>query len=221
MAAVIVVIGVLAQPAGAGTVGDQLVAAAPRLTDRLAGAAPSIEPQVLAIALKAYEHALLLGQTASSILTLIDYSLPSTEKRLWVLDVNRGTLLFNELVAHGKRTGDNLARRFSNRPGSHQSSLGAFVTGETYTGKHGLSLRLKGLEAGINDRAEERAIVVHAASYVSEGTARALGRLGRSQGCPAVRPEIAPDIIATIKDGTFLFAYHPDAGLQRTSAYLN
>jgi hypothetical protein len=210
LAVAVVAMGVLAQPVSAGGLGE-----------RLTSAAPTLKPQVLALALEAYKHARHLGQTASTIVTLIDYSLPSTEKRLWVMDVKRGKLLFNELVAHGKRTGDNIATQFSNRPGSEQSSLGAFVTGKTYTGKHGLSLRLKGLEAGINDRAEARAIVMHAASYVSEDTARALGRLGRSRGCPAVRPEIAPDIIATIKDGTFLFAYHPDSGLQRKSAYLN
>ena len=163
----------------------------------------------------------MLGQTASSIITLIDFSLPSTEKRLWVLDLSRGELLFNDLVAHGKRTGENLAHAFSNRPGSNQSSLGAFVTGTTYTGKHGLSLRLKGLEPGINDRAEEREIVVHGADYVSEDIAKVLGRLGRSQGCPALRPAAAPRIIETIKDGTFLFAYYPDPDLRRTSTYLN
>jgi hypothetical protein len=189
--------------------------------EALVTAAPGLRPQVLALALKAYNHARQLGQTTSSILTLIDYSLPSREKRLWVMDVGRGALLFHELVAHGKRTGDDIAYAFSNRPGSEQSSLGAFVTGETYPGKHGLSLRLKGLEPGINDRAEERDIVVHAAPYVSEATARTLGRLGRSQGCPAVRPEVAAPIIDTIKGGTFLFAYYPDPALQQMSAYLN
>ncbi len=197
------------------------VARAGTLGERLAASSPGLRPQVLALALRAYEHARRLGQTASSIVTLIDYSLPSTEKRLWVMDLRRGALLFNELVAHGKYTGDNEAHAFSNRPGSQQSSLGAFLTGSTYAGKHGLSLRLKGLEPGINDRAEEREIVLHAAPYVNEATARALGRLGRSQGCPAVRPEVAPRMIETIKDGTFVFAYYPDPELQRTSAYLN
>jgi hypothetical protein len=196
-------------------------AAASTLTARLVQASPELRPQALELALRAYEHARMLGQTASSIVTLIDFSLPSTEKRLWVLDLSRGELLFNELVAHGKRTGDNLAYAFSNQPGSYQSSLGAFVTGTTYTGKHGLSLRLKGLEPGINDRAEEREIVVHAADYVSEGTAKVLGRLGRSEGCPALRPAVAPRIIDAIKDGTFLFAYYPDPDLRRMSTYLH
>jgi hypothetical protein len=210
LAIAIVAMGVLAPAAEGATV-----------SRRVAAPSPGLRPQVFALALKAYARARSLGQTASSIVTLIDYSLPSTEKRLWVVDVARGALLFNELVAHGRHTGDNLARAFSNLPGSEQSSLGAFVTGETYEGKHGLSLRLKGLEPGINDRAEERAIVMHAAPYVNEVFARIRGRLGRSQGCPAVRPEVAPRIIETIKDGTFLFAYYPDPEIQRTSAYLN
>lgn len=188
--------------------------------DRLEASSPGLRPQVLSLALKAYEHARSLGQTASSIVTLIDYSLPSTERRLWVMDVRRGALLFHELVAHGKLSGDDVATAFSNRPGSQQSSLGSFVTGETYAGRHGLSLRLRGLEPGINDRAEEREIVVHGAPYVNQDVVRALGRLGRSQGCPAVRPEIASRIIQTIKDGTFVFAYYPGPELQRSS-YLN
>ncbi len=195
-------------------------AAATTLTERLVASAPGLEPSVLALALRAYQHARWLGQTASSIVTLIDYSLPSTQERLWVMDLSRGELLFRELVAHGQSSGDDLAHAFSNRPGSHQSSLGAFLTGETYDGRHGLSLRLKGLEPGINDRAEERAIVVHAADYVNDDVAKVLGRLGRSHGCPAVRPEVAPRLINTIKNGTFVFAYYPDPALRQTSTYL-
>ncbi len=205
----VAVVVAAAQPALAGPVVDRLIAASPRL-----------QPQALRVALKAYERARTLGQTASSIVTLIDYSLPSTQRRLWVMDLGRGKLLFNELVAHGKRTGDDFAFAFSNQPGSLQSSLGAFVTGETYSGAHGLSLRLKGLEPGINDRAEEREIVIHAAPYVSDATARVLGRLGRSLGCPALPPDVAPRIIEAIKNGTFLFAYYPDPALQRLSTYL-
>jgi len=195
-------------------------AGASTMPDRLVASAPGLRPQVLALAMKAYEHARELGQTASSIVTLIDYSLPSTERRLWVLDVRRGALLFHELVAHGRLSGDDLATSFSNRPGSQQSSLGSFVTGETYAGRHGLSLRLRGLDPGLNDNAEEREIVMHGAPYVSLEAARVLGHLGRSLGCPAVRPEVASRIIRTIKDGTFLFAYYPDPALQSAS-YLN
>jgi len=204
----------------AATVAFVPTARAGTLRDRLEASSPGLRPQVLTLALKAYEHARSLGQTASSIVTLIDYSLPSTERRLWVMDVQRGALLFHELVAHGKLSGDDVATMFSNRPGSQQSSLGSFVTGETYAGRHGLSLRLRGLDPGLNDNAEEREIVVHGAPYVNQDVVRALGRLGRSLGCPAVRPEVASRIIQTIKDGTFVFAYYPGPELQRSS-YLN
>jgi hypothetical protein len=127
-----------------------------------------------------------------------------------VLDLDRGTVLAHELVAHGRNTGDDVAERFSNRPGSLQSSLGTFLTGSTYTGKHGLSLRLRVLDP-INDRAEARAIVVHGAEYVNPSIVQQLGRLGRSQGCPALSRAAAPRIIRLIENGTILFAYHPSA----------
>jgi hypothetical protein len=120
-------------------------------------------------------------------------------------------VLARELVAHGRGSGGDLAHRFSNRAGSLQSSLGAFLTGRVYRGKHGTSLRLRGLDPVLNGRAEARAIVVHAADYVSEQTIAALGRLGRSQGCPALGREAARRVIGLIRDGTLLFAYHPSA----------
>ena len=124
---------------------------------------------------------------------MIDYSLPSTQPRLWVFDVARGRLLYQELVAHGRNTGEQLAERFSNVEGSKMSSLGLFQTAETYYGSNGYSLRLRGLDAGFNDNALARAIVMHGAPYVSEAIAERLGRLGRSWGCPAVRQEVARD----------------------------
>jgi hypothetical protein len=187
---------------------------------RLLSAAPQLPHRTLELALRAWATAFEKGITRSSVLTVIDYSLPSTERRLWVLDVAKGKVLFHELVAHGKSTGDNLARAFSNRPGSNQSSFGTFLTGPTYQGKHGLSLRLRGLEPGVNHLAEARAIVVHGAQYVSQNVARAMGRLGRSQGCPAVREEIAAEIIGAIKDGTLLFSFYPDARWETTSRFL-
>jgi hypothetical protein len=129
-------------------------------------------------------------------------------------------VLFHELVAHGKGTGDNIAKAFSNRPGSNQSSFGTFLTGPTYQGKHGLSLRLKGLEPGINHLAEARAIVVHGAKYVSESVVQAMGRLGRSQGCPAVREEISGKLIKAIQGGTVVFSYYPDHRWETTSPFL-
>ena len=190
------------------------------LRSRLAAAAPAMPAHTLELALRAWTKAVNDGLTRSSVLTVIDYSLPSTERRLWVFDVARGSVLFHELVAHGKGTGDNIARAFSNRPGSNQSSFGTFLTGPTYRGKHGLSLRLRGLEPGVNHLAEARAIVVHGAKYVSESVVQAMGRLGRSQGCPAVREEISGEIIKTIKDGTVVFSYYPDQRWETTSPFL-
>jgi hypothetical protein len=144
------------------------------------------------------------------LLTLIDYSRPSTSPRLWVIDLDTERVLFEELVAHGRGSGENLTDRFSNEPGSLASSLGLFLTGNTYVGSNGYSLRLQGLEDGVNDRAFERAIVMHGAPYVRSGMER-FGRLGRSWGCPAVRPATARQLIDTIKGGTLLLAYYPDA----------
>jgi hypothetical protein len=163
---------------------------------------------VLELALAAHARATAEGKTTSPVLTVIDYGLLSREKRLWVLDVAKGAVLEHELVAHGRNTGDDEAQRFSNLPGSLQSSLGTFVTGGTYHGKHGLALRLAGLDAS-NDRAMARAIVVHGADYVNPGIVRQLGRLGRSQGCPALSRAAAARVIRRIRGGTVLFAYHP------------
>ena len=174
-----------------------------------AAARAGLRAEVLAAALRAQARALRSAATHARILTVIDYSLPSRARRLWVLDLDRDSVLAHELVAHGRNTGDDLARRFSNRPGSLQSSLGTFITGRTYRGRHGLSLRLRGLDAGLNDRAEARAIVVHGADYVSPGIVRRLGRLGRSQGCPALEPGVAARVIGLIRDGSVLFAWYP------------
>lgn len=181
---------------------------------------PGLRKRTFDLALRALRRAVANGQAAAHTLTIIDYSLPSTVPRLWVLDMASGQVLFNELVAHGRRSGETLARAFSNTPGSQQSSLGAFVTGSTYIGRHGVSLRLLGLEPGINDRAEERAIVMHAADYVSEDVIRRQGRLGRSHGCPAVRPAVARSLIESIRGGTLVFAYYPDAEYEQRSAFL-
>jgi hypothetical protein len=167
--------------------------------------------KVLGLALEAVEAARAGGISGrDNLLTVIDYSLPSTEPRLWVLDLGRGKVLFHELVAHGRGTGENYATRFSNTPDSRQTSLGLFLTGGTYHGGNGYSLRLSGLDAGLNDRAEARAIVMHGAWYVSPEQARSQGRLGRSWGCPALSEAMAPKVIDTIKGGSFLFSYHPD-----------
>jgi hypothetical protein len=180
-----------------------------------------IDPALFTLALDAAAHAVTRGQAEPRTLTVIDFSKPSTEKRLWVYDLHSRALLFHEHVAHGRGSGANRPTSFSNVPESNQSSLGLFRTAEAYNGKHGLSLRLDGLERGINDRARERAIVIHGADYVNAATARAQGRLGRSLGCPAVRPEIASSLINAVKGGGLLFAYYPEQSWLEGSAYLN
>lgn len=179
--------------------------------ERLSANAPSLERDVLRLALQARERATASGLARKSeLLTVIDYSLPSTAKRLWVFDVQSGDVLFNELVAHGKNTGDNFARRFSNSDGSLQTSLGLFRTVGTYYGGNGYSLKLDGLEPGFNDKAERRAVVMHGAPYVSEEFAKQHGRIGRSWGCPALSQKVAGKVIDTIKGGSLLFSYYPD-----------
>ena len=181
-----------------------------------------VPPAVFALALEAASHAVALGDApAPQTLTVLDFSKPSTDKRLWVYDLRTHALLFHEYVAHGRGSGENLATMFSNVPESNRSSLGLFRTGEAYIGKHGLSLRLDGLERGINDRARERAIVIHGADYVNPTTAQVQGRLGRSLGCPAVRPEIASPLIQAVKDGGLLFAYYPEQSWLEASTFLD
>jgi hypothetical protein len=149
------------------------------------------------------------GKIKKDIVTLIDFSLPSSMKRLWVIDLATKTILFQSLVAHGRNTGEEFANSFSNTAQSLKSSLGFYSTGEVYAGKHGLSLRLDGLEKGINDNARNRGVVMHAADYVSNSFVKNNKRLGRSQGCPALPVALSKDIISAIKDKSCLFIYHP------------
>lgn len=144
----------------------------------------------------------------SNILTIIDFDLPSTQKRLWVIDMDENKVLFNSLVAHGKNSGELNAESFSNENESYKSSLGFFVASETYQGSHGLSLKLDGLEKSKNDNARSRAIVIHGADYVSEDFIREHNRLGRSFGCPALPLELTKSIISTIKNKSCLFINH-------------
>jgi hypothetical protein len=179
-----------------------------QITTAFASRADGLSPQVLRMALDAMAAARARGISGrDDLLTVIDYSLPSTQPRLWVLDLANGKVLFHELVAHGSGSGDNYATRFSNNNDSHQTSLGLFLTGGTYEGGNGYSLKLRGLDKGFNDRAEERHIVMHGAWYVSAEHARAQGRLGRSWGCPALSQQSAGPVIDTIKGGSFVFSY--------------
>ncbi|CAK7073654.1 murein L,D-transpeptidase catalytic domain family protein [Kerstersia gyiorum] len=178
----------------------------------LSAQAPGLSSQALVLAVQALENArrASLLQAAPRSLAVIDFSLPSTQKRLWVFDLESKALLFEEWVAHGRKTGDNMAEHFSNVHESHMSSLGAFQAGVTYTGRNGYSLRLHGLEPGFNDQAYARAIVIHGAPYVSQDIIRAQGRLGRSWGCPAVRSAVARPLIDKLADNAFLFSFYPD-----------
>lgn len=181
------------------------------LLARLLAQAPKANPAVLDLALKARTCAIHRGvATPNSRLAVIDYSRPSTEPRLWVFDLGPPQLLFDEYVAHGRGSGENFAQHFSNDDGSLQSSLGLFTTAETYEGDNGYSLRMDGLEPGVNDHARPRLLVMHGAWYVDPLLALKQGRLGRSYGCPALRPQVARGVIDSLKQGQLLFAYYPD-----------
>jgi hypothetical protein len=149
------------------------------------------------------------GKVKNNILTIVDFSFSSTKERMWVIDMTNKKIVLQTLVSHGMNSGKEFAKSFSNQNESFKSSLGFFITGETYTGKHGISLKLDGQEYGLNDNARERAVVVHGADYVSKKLASRQGYIGRSQGCPAVAPEVAPTLINTIKNKSVLFIYHP------------
>ncbi len=169
---------------------------------------PSTE--LLETALSGYE--LLIKEQSihrPEVITIIDFSLPSNQERLWVLDLVTAKVLFRCLVSHGRNSGEIIAKNFSNKPGSNASSPGFYTTGETYFGKHGFSLRLNGIENGINDKARERDIVIHGAAYVSPEFIKKNGRLGRSLGCLALPEKLNKKIIDTIKEGTCLFVYAP------------
>jgi hypothetical protein len=218
--AAVVVLACAACAASAGSNGTHAPAGlAPGLLGAFEAAGVPAEP--LRLALRALDCGRGAGALDTTTLTLVDYSLPSTQPRLWVLDLASGAVRFHTLVSHGKASGFDHASSFSNRPGSKQSSLGLFRTGETYRGRHGYSLRLIGLEAGINDLAYERGIVIHGAEYASPDFAAIHGRLGRSWGCPALDPAVHRQVIDTIRGGTALFSYYPDASWLDDSPFLH
>ncbi len=156
-----------------------------------------------------------------SILTIIDFSKSSKEKRMFVIDLKSEKILFNNVVAHGKNTGLEYAKHFSNTPSSHQSSLGFYITDKPYNGSNGYSLALEGIEPGYNDKARERAIVIHGASYANEKTIQQKGYLGRSFGCPALPVNINQKIINNIKEGNCVFVYYPNQKYLKESKLLN
>lgn len=169
-----------------------------------------LNPHVLNLALAAYKKVRQEGYDKQRVLTIVDYSKPSTQPRMWVIDLKTLKVAFQTLVAHGKNSGGNYADSFSNRPQSLKSSLGVYLTANTYVGHDGYSLRLNGLEPGFNSNALSRDIIVHPANYVSQTFADQHDRLGRSWGCFAVNPKISKQLINNIKGGTVIFAYYPD-----------
>lgn len=183
-------------------------------------AAPSLNTAALNLAISAYKHAYEHGDVKKPVLTVIDYSLPSSKKRMWVFDVTHDQLLYKTYVAHGKNSGDLYAKKFSNIHQSKASSLGTYVTKGSYIGGKGFSLNLQGLEPGINNNALSRRVVIHGAWYVKPEFIQAHGRAGRSWGCPAVSPKLAKPIINTIKNGSIVFAYYPDKNYLDQSNYV-
>ncbi len=212
-------IGVLAAPrAHAGAAPP---APLPRLVETIHAQAPAISPQAIRTTLKAYTRVRQLHLTDKPLVTIVDFSVPSSQPRLAVADVLTGKVLYYTYVAHGKGSGLAQATRFSNRPGTDASSLGVYLTGRTYYGKHGYSLRLHGLDPAFNGAAYLRDIVVHGAAYVGKAYAQTHGRIGRSWGCFALSPKVEDAVVRLIRDHTVLVGYYPDADWLRHSTILN
>lgn len=181
-----------------------------------------LSKQAFDYAVKGYTYFKGQGKLLNQrVLSIVDFTQPSYKKRLFVVDLEKQELLFNTYVAHGQNTGEAQASHFSNVPESFQSSLGFYITDDTYIGKNGFSLQLNGMEKGINDNASERAIVMHGAPYVSEGFIRSRGYIGRSHGCPAVPEKLTRPIINNIKNGSCLFIYGKDRFYTSRSKILN
>lgn len=172
--------------------------------------APTLNKGVLKTALTAYQKAMEKGAVKKPVLTVIDYSLPSSKQRMWIFDLKKERLLYNTYVAHGRNSGLDVPRHFSNKPSSKATSLGTYVTRDTYYGSKGYSLNLQGLEKGINDNAYNRRVVMHGAWYVEPSFIKKAGRAGRSWGCPSIAKTLARPVINAIKGGSVIFAYYPD-----------
>ncbi len=192
-----------------------------RLVASIHAQAPNIGTQAILTSLNAYRHVRQQHLTDKPLVTIVDYSVPSAKRRLAVADVQTGKVLFYTYVAHGKGSGLDSANHFSNQPGSDASSLGVYLTGSTYNGEHGYSLRLHGLDPGFNGDAYRRAIVVHSAWYVSRKFAEAHGRMGRSWGCFALSRKVEGALVKLIRQGTVLVGYYPDPRWLHSSAFLD
>ncbi|MCM4154787.1 murein L,D-transpeptidase catalytic domain family protein [Gramella sp. AN32] len=172
-------------------------------------------------AIQGYQKLDAEGKISNPLLTIIDFDLSSVEKRLWILNMDTQKVVFNDLVSHGKNTGVKFAEKFSNQVNSHQSSLGFYLTGETYYGKNGLSLFIDGLEKGFNSNARKRYVVIHGADYAEPSFVKRVGRLGRSYGCPAIPNSIAKNLINTIKGKSVVYIHKSDSNYQKKSTFLN
>lgn len=182
--------------------------------------APQLDRKVLKLALVAYKNAADKGTVKKPVLTVIDYSLPSSKQRMWIFDLRKERLLYNTYVAHGMNSGMNTPHHFSNKVSSKETSLGTYVTRDTYMGSKGLSLNLQGLERGFNDNAFNRRVVIHGAWYVEPDFIKKTGRAGRSWGCPSIAKTLAKPVINTIKNGSVVFAYYPDKYYLSHSGYV-
>lgn len=187
--------------------------------NHLSQKAPQLNRNVLKLALAAYNKAATRGAVHNPILTIIDYSLPSSKQRMWIFDINRERLLYNTYVAHGKNSGMDVPHHFSNQSSSKETSLGTYVTRDTYMGSKGISLNLQGLEKGFNDNAYSRRVVMHGAWYVEPTFIKQSGRAGRSWGCPSIAQSLAKPVINTLKGGSIVFAYYPDRNYLAHSNY--
>lgn len=189
--------------------------------ERISTLGTGLSEDIFRLAFSGFDKLSAQGKLSKdSILTIIDFSRSSKEKRMFVIDLKNKDLLYHSVVAHGRNTGEEFARRFSNNPNSHQSSLGFYVTGKPYYGSNGYSLQLNGMEKGFNDLALPRAIVIHGAWYANPQVIKNKGYLGRSWGCPALPQELNDKVINTIKDGNCLFIYYPDLKYLNASALL-
>lgn len=179
-----------------------------------------LSKETVEYAVKGYHKLDSEGKVSSQYLTIVDFSQSSRKKRLYIIDMNQQKLVWNTFVSHGKNSGLDMAKRFSNRINSEASSLGFYITGSTYRGKHGLSLRISGLEEGFNDNAEARGVVVHGAAYVNPSRVNS-GYMGRSQGCPALPENEYAKVIDIIKDGSVMFLYYPETTYLQSSDLIN
>jgi hypothetical protein len=200
--------------------GTYSTAAINTLSKKIAKRAPNMSPEALKLGLRAYDHARMQGLDKQRLLTIVDFTKPSYDKRIWVINLNNDRIDYHTFVSQGTGSGGVYAKHFSNKPGTDTSSLGVYLTGMEYAGKHPDSMKLHGLDKGFNNNAYRREIVMHPAAYAGRAFIRRYGYLGRSWGCFAINTRVEPSVVKTIKNGTIIFAYYPDKKLEKDSAYL-